>query len=269
LHATLAGHGWDASFENFTGAEYAAVEDKDGASTYFNNEQWCSQTERDRLVDLPFANVVATRPGPGDARVVLMAHYDSKLHANQDEDRANQTEPVLGANDGASGVGVLLEVARVLGARDAPVTVTILLTDGEDGFDDCHPLAGSVWHVDAMTVEQRGEIAAVLLLDMVGNPDDAFTLAGNAPTLQDRVAAAAEEVGLDAVAQAERAGQFWVTDDHSPFMAKDIPAVDVIPTAFAGTHYWHTTQDTPDLLSAEMMGQVAQMTLLFVDRSAP
>lgn len=263
LHDTLASHGWQASYQNFTGAEYAAIEDKNGAEFYFESSQYCNETDRQRLDTLPFSNVVASR-GSGDEVVVLMAHYDSKRFATDDPVPAKRDEPVLGANDGASGVGVLLEVARAWELDDLPFETRIFFTDGEDGFEDCHPLAGSVYYVDRLSQEERDRIRGVLLLDMVGNQTERFNLHGDS-TLRAAWHAAAAEERVEQYESGNTDNQ-GVVDDHSPFLEKGIAALDVIPSAFSVTDYWHTTHDVPAKLHPEFLGETGRVVNEFLVR---
>lgn len=258
LHDTLAAHGWNATYQNFTGADYQAIDDKDGASPYVDN---CDSASKDRVPELPFSNVIASR-GTGDAVVLLMAHYDSKRFATEDPDPENHDEPVLGANDGASGVGVLLEVARAWALDDAPFETRIFFTDGEDGFEDCHPLAGSVYYADRLDPSELDRIRALLLLDMVGNKTETFMLSHNDQALADRFRSVAEAVGVAQYADARNGD---VTDDHSPFMAKDVPSVDVIPSGFVQTDYWHTTHDVPAKLHPDFMGDTGRVVVAFLE----
>lgn len=258
LHDTLAAHGWNATYQNFTGADYQAIEDKDGAASWVNS---CSAAAKERVPDLPFSNVIASR-GSGTDVVLLLAHYDSKRFATEDPDPSKHHDPVLGANDGASGVGVLLEVARTWNLDDLPFETRIFFTDGEDGFEDCHPLAGSVYYADQLDAAERDRVRALLLLDMVGNQTETFMLSGNDDGLADRFRAVADELG---VAQYAEAGSGGVTDDHSPFMAKGVPSVDVIPSGFSQTDYWHTTHDLPAKLHPDFLGDTARVVVAFLE----
>jgi hypothetical protein len=153
LVAALQEAGFAARQQNFSGETYEALmqsKQNSAAYPYFSNSFYCDVPERARLRTLDFSNIVATGGNVGASNLFLfMAHWDSKRFAE------GSKEPVLGANDGAAGVGVLLELARVVAKRDTSWEIRILFTDGEDGFEDCHPLAGSMYYADRMSTAER------------------------------------------------------------------------------------------------------------------
>jgi len=253
LHDGLRAAGWDASYQNFTGADYDAL----GKGSVANFAQ-CHHTDPryERMAALPFSNVVADL-GSGTPVQILMAHYESKLNASQDPDPDNHSRPVIGANDGASGVGLLLEFARVAAAHPPTGTLRILLVDGEDGFEDCHPLAGSIYYARGLSTAQRSDIGGVHLLDMVGDRNAHFCFAYNEMDLFTRWKEAARNVSVPAVSGAAQCG---VYDDHTAFTDLGMPGIDLID--FAGNEfpsYWHTTGDTPDRLAASRLEEVGRV----------
>lgn len=168
-----------------------------------------------------------------------------------------------GANDGASGVAVLLEIGRLLAERppDLDAGVDLVFFDLEDlgSGDDGRPpsqkipyAAGSELFVQA-NPDYRPEWG--VLLDMVGHrdlvlPKEAYSVQ-SAPAVVRRVWGAASRVG--ATAFVDRVG--WpVEDDHLPFLRRGIPVANVVQTPFPPT--WHTTFDTPEHVSAESLQQV-------------
>lgn len=255
LDAALRAAGWTTRFENFTGLDYAVM-DKGSAAPWADD---CDETLRARRDGLEFSNVVAER-GTGRDLVYFLAHYDSKRAANADPTPENRSRPVLGANDGASGVGVLVEAARVL-VPPTNLTARILLVDGEDGFDDCHPLAGSLHHVLALDESERGRLRAAFLLDMVGDPAAVFCADTNEPSLRDRLTSAARRANEAALA---RPTTCRITDDHTPFVDHGLPALDLIDYRPGFPPYWHTTQDTPDRLAPAMLGSVGRVVVELV-----
>lgn len=253
--------GWAASSQNFTGSEYEAImqANREGSRyyVYYGSLEYCSAEERNRMAGLRFSNVIGTGGTPGASNLmILMAHWDSKRFIQGGED------PVLGANDGASGVGVLIELARVLSRVPHPWELRFLLTDGEDGFEDCHPLAGSTYYAENLGAADRQRLRGILLLDMVGDPGATFyrgcgedeVLAGRVWDIADR---------LD-VPQFRRDGTCpSILDDHIPFEERGMKAADVIHYPFPP--YWHTAGDTPDKLSAQFMGDVARVVQTLLD----
>ena len=254
LGDSLRQNGYQVRFQNFTGAQYETIllDKKSGAAYgYYSSSSFCDKDDLPRVRGLEFANVIGTGGTVGGPIFLLMAHWDSKRFADGTQ------EPVLGANDGAAGVGILLELSRVLQAEETDMEIRILLTDGEDGFEDCHPLAGSTYHANELTDDERERLTQgrILLLDMVGDPDVTFLRGcGTDTDLAERIWTTARE--LD-VPQFKDAGGCTVVDDHTPFEERGLRAVDVIAMPFPS--YWHTTKDTPDKLDSNMMGDVGRV----------
>lgn len=256
--------GWTVGFQNFTGSEYEAIlqANREGSRSYvyYGNEAYCSAEERNRLRGLRFSNVVGTGGTRGAASLmILMAHWDSKRYTQ------DGTGPVLGANDGASGVGVLLELARVLSRSTHPWEIRMLLTDGEDGFDDCHPLAGSTFYAEQLSAADQQRLRGILLLDMVGDSGATFYRGcGQDEALAARVWGIAERLDVPQFRQEGTCPA--ILDDHVPFEERGMRAVDVIHYPFPS--YWHTNGDTPDKLSAQFMGDVARVVMTLLEELA-
>lgn len=257
LEAALAREGWQPWIETFSGEAFERMEH--GAVESYLHPPRCTDDRLDRMRGLEFHNVLAER-GDGPDLLYLMAHYDAKREASQDRDPANRTLAVPAANDGASGVGVLLELSRLV-PTPANLTIRIFLTDGEDGFEDCHPLAGAIAHVQNLGDEDRARVVGVVLLDMVGDAQARFCLAGNDGDLRETFQAAAQAEGVASISQAPTC---TVHDDITPFVEAGMPSLDLIDfdrprTGFPP--YWHTRQDTPDKLSPAMLGDVGRVLL--------
>lgn len=262
LWDTMQVEGWTAQRQPFTGADYTPL-DKGQAQTYTDSPAYCSSDEEARLANLTFENFWAVHDEPGqDRRVLLGAHWESKRFASSDPDLSKREEPVLGANDGASGVGLLLQLMRHVSENDvhAPFDISVAFFDGEDGFEDCHPLAGSIYFVSRL---QTGDVDRMILLDMVGDPEARFIREGNSvqcdPSLVDLFHTLAPDHGLAENFPGTRTSS--IQDDHLPFLAADIPAVDIIDFGRGFPPYWHTTGDTLDKLSADMLGRVGDLVL--------
>ncbi|HUR25171.1 MAG TPA: M28 family peptidase [Candidatus Thermoplasmatota archaeon] len=271
--------GWTVAWQNFTGQDYMGL-DKGGVSVYADNAAFCRAADRARLPGLQFSNLVATRSGASGAdpdenatgrTLILGAHWESKRNASEESDPALRSRPVLGANDGASGVGVLLQLMHELAGKDLGYGVQVVLFDGEDGFEDCHPLAGSLWFVHRLqeqdsvagaSPEGQGPHRRMLLLDMVGDPDARFIRESHSvrcdPALVDLLHARAASHGLGDNFPGTRTG---VQDDHLPFIEAGIPAVDLIDYGRGFPPYWHTTHDTMENLTPGMLGNVASLVL--------
>jgi glutaminyl-peptide cyclotransferase len=199
---------------------------------------------------LTYRNIVA-RSGPsGDAPILLGAHYDTRPLA--DRDVLSPGEPVPGANDGASGVAVLLELARVLPKEAPGREIWIVFFDGEDGGG----MDGRPWIVGSTAFAETLEVSplAVVIVDMVGDTDLQLPMEANSdPALAAEIWDVAKDLGSPAFQDDVR---HRMTDDHLPFVGRGIPAVDIIDFDYP---YWHTTQDTIDKVSAQSLEQVGRV----------
>ncbi len=197
-------------------------------------------------------NLVASR-GLQDHYILLGAHYDTRIFADYDPNPILKEEPVPGANDGGSGVAVLLELARSL-PEQLPVPVQIVFFDAEDngGIEDWDWILGS----RAFVVHLENPPSAVIIVDMVGDVDLKIYKEYNSnQELNDQIWEHARLLGYENVFLPEY--KFSILDDHIPFLEAGIPAVDIIDLDYP---YWHTTQDTVDKVSAESL-QVVGDTL--------
>lgn len=175
--------------------------------------------------------------------------------ADRDPNPENRTQPAPGANDGASGVAVLLELARVL-PQETKQQIWLVFFDGEDNGN----LPGWDWVLGSRAfVESLGEKKpeAVVIVDMIGDADlDIYFERNSNEQLAAEIWAQAAELGY-----AERfiaQPKHRMLDDHTPFLQAGIPAVDIIDFDYP---YWHTTQDTVDKISAHSL-QAVGATLL-------
>lgn len=200
-------------------------------------------------------NVLARR-GSGPV-TIIGAHYDSRPQADRDNNPSRRMDPVPGANDGASGVAVLLELARVLQWDESRRAVWLYFFDAEDhgGID------GWSWAVGARhaarTLPQDVTVEAVIVVDMIGDRDQRIYYEGNSHAgLQEALWRVAQDLGYGNVFIPQI--KYTVIDDHLPFVERGIPAVDIIDFEYT---YWHTTADTPDKvspLSLERVGRVVE-----------
>jgi glutaminyl-peptide cyclotransferase len=189
---------------------------------------------------------------------LIGAHYDTRRLADNDPDPALRTEPVPGANDGASGVAVLLELARVLDKERLKNEVWLTFFDAEDNgrLDGWEFIVGSQEMVGRLTVKPE----MVVIADMIGDRDQQLYKEQNSnPELVARIWDIAARLGYDEVFLPT--AKWSMMDDHTPFLQKGIPAVDLIDFDYP---YWHTTQDTTDKVapdSLERVGRVLQVLL--------
>lgn len=214
---------------------------------------WEVEVQDAEMLGHPIQNLVAKR-GSGQPWIILGAHYDTRLYADQDLDPAAHELPVPGANDGASGVAVLLELSRVL-PQDFDGQIWLVFFDAEDNgsIEGWDWILGSRAFADALTSEPD----KVVVVDMIGDADLNIYLEANSDaTLAAEIWAQAatlghEEFFINTV-------KYSMLDDHSPFLGRDIPAVDIIDFDYP---YWHTRADTLDKISADSL-QVVGETLL-------
>ncbi len=215
-------------------------------------------TVKDGDRTLKLTNVVATfAPGKGDP-AMLAAHWDSRPRSDQDPHAEHQNTPTPGANDGASGVAVLLEVARALKAAPPPREVRLVLFDGEDWGDSPDTMFyGSREYV-------RRHRSALpkwgILLDMVGDrnlriPRESFS-STQARSLTDRVFATARRLGYGSVFVNQDGPQIY--DDHLPFIEAGVPFVDLIDFEY---DHWHTVHDVPAECSPKSLQAVGNVVL--------
>ena len=218
---------------------------------------WQSELQETQFAGQEIRNIIGTREDL-EARdktwIILGAHYDSRLVADRDPDPDKQTQPVPGANDGASGVAVLLELARVLPA-ELEKRVWLAFFDAEDNGR----IAGWDWILGSQAFVQalEGRPEAAVIVDMIGDADLNVYLEGNSdPALAAQVWETAEELGYGE--QIINTPKHSITDDHIPFLNAGIPAIDIIDFDYP---YWHTTGDTVDKVSPRSL-QVIGDTLL-------
>ena len=216
---------------------------------------WQVETQAAIRMDHEIKNIVASRSDePPD--LILAAHYDSRLFADQDPDPALRQESVPGANDGASGVALLLELSRVLPSDSVPVWLVFF--DAEDNGDipGWDWILGSRAFVDTLTEEP----SAVIILDMLGDVVlDIYFERNSDPLLSQEIWSQADRLGYgDYFIQEVK---YSILDDHIPFVEAGIPAVDIIDFDYP---YWHTTADTIDKVSMQSLQHVGETLLAWI-----
>jgi len=220
-------------------------------------------------------NVIGSFDPEKTQRVLLFAHWDSRPYADQDADPANYYKPIDGADDGASGVGVLLEIARQLGVKRPEIGVDIIFFDAEDygtpTFSDVYlpnswALGSQFWAKNPHVPNYRAEYG--ILLDMVGAKGATFykesTSVSYAGKYVEKVWTAARLLGYGKYFINASGGT--ITDDHTYVIeGRKIPCIDIINydkdnhTGFGA--YWHTLNDNMDIISKETLKAVGQTVL--------
>jgi Zn-dependent M28 family amino/carboxypeptidase len=216
---------------------------------------WTIESQTFEYRGKPIRNIIAKR-GQGNL-IIIGAHYDTRPRADQDP--MNPNEPIIGANDGASGVAVLLELARTL-----PLTINkeiwLAFFDAEDmgGIDGWPFSVGAEYVANSLKTKPQ----AVIVLDMIGDRDQQIYYEGNSnPDIQKAFFNTAAELGYRANFIPEI--KWHMTDDHTPFLARGYPAIDVIDFDYP---YWHTLQDTCDKISAESLERVGRTVQRWLTR---
>jgi Zn-dependent M28 family amino/carboxypeptidase len=195
------------------------------------------------------SNIYGAAGPEGGRWIILGAHYDTRPIADRDTTSPNL--PVLGANDGASGVAVLLELSRILIPSTLNVHVWLTFFDAEDsgGIDE------KLWAFGATKFAENLEAYpdAVVIVDMVGDSDLNLYFERNSdPVLSAEIWDVAQANGFPGFIPEEK---YTIIDDHLPFVRLGIPAIDIIDFDYP---YWHTTEDTFDKVSAESLEQVGR-----------
>ena len=226
---------------------------------------------------LKCTNIIASTKPDKKERILICAHWDSRPWADNDPDKANHHTPVMAANDGASGVAVMLEIARLLQANDSTnLGIDFICFDAEDygvprwgesSDQDSWALGAQYWSKNPHKTGYSARFG--ILLDMVGGQGAKFYQEGmsmaKAPSVVDKVWTAAEIVGYGSMFPREEGG--YITDDHGPINDNlGIPTIDIIPfypdceqSNFGPT--WHTLTDDMAHIDRNTLKAVGQTVI--------
>jgi Zn-dependent M28 family amino/carboxypeptidase len=232
IAGTLESFGWTVTFQEFTYQETECV------------------------------NIIAKWGGFDNASILLGAHYDTRPLATAEPNPEDRLRPVLGANDGASGTAVLMELSNIL-PEEIRSEVEIVLFDAEDsgGINGWNWIVGSTYYVDQLTAQRIEEINAMVLVDMVGDTNLRLPRESTSHnSLQDTIWSIAADAGFEDIFLDSNGVS--VLDDHTPFLDVGIPAVDIIQYPFPST--WHTLDDTPENCNSSSLEAVGTVLELFV-----
>jgi Zn-dependent M28 family amino/carboxypeptidase len=223
---------------------------------------WLTETQVFTYQNTPARNLVG-RWGNGKDVVILGAHYDTRRRADQDKQQPDQ--PVPGANDGASGAAVLLELARVLphSLNSDTQQVWLAFFDAEDngGLDGWGWIAGSRYFAAQLNITPT----AMVNVDMVGDAQQNIYLERNSnQQLAGEIWDVAACLGYSA--QFIRQPKWAMEDDHTPFLDRGWRAVDIIDFDYP---YWHTTADTPDKISPQSLERVGRTLQAWLQAATP
>jgi glutaminyl-peptide cyclotransferase len=219
--------------------------------------------------DVEMANIIVSWHPEKTRRVILCSHYDTRPIADQEPNRRRWHDPFVSANDGGSGVALLMEMANHMKDLDANVGVDFVLFDGEEYvFDpqDKYFLGSEEFARQYRKSKDKARYLAAVLLDMVGGKNAKFPMEQKsywkAPQLTQELWKTADELGCTAFRSTEFS-RFEVEDDHVPLNNAGIPAVDIID--FSYTH-WHRLTDVPENCSGDSLEQVARVLGVWVQR---
>jgi hypothetical protein len=218
--------------------------------------------------ELHLTNIIA-KFNPGNKnRIMICAHWDTRPRSEHSRDSTKRNLPILGANDGASGCGIILELAKVLSRNKVNIGVDLVLFDGED-YGKENDLDNYCLGSKYYSINIPGGIYPrfAVLLDMVGDREAVFMKeAGSvqyAPDIVDLVWNIAQQVNASAFIQKQGEG---IYDDHIPLNQAGIKTIDIIDEELVGAdtpderrNYWHTDKDTMENISPGTLQQVGDV----------
>jgi hypothetical protein len=203
--------------------------------------------DQEQKLTLQLTNVIASFYPEKKERILLCAHWDTRPFADHDPDSSLRSQPILGANDGASGVAILLEVARIVSEKEPQWGVDLIFFDGEDWGPESELdkfCLGSKYFA-----KNKGDYQPDLgiLFDMVADKDlqlykEAFSCT-YAPEAVDLIWAKAHSLGFSCFNDTI---MHFIYDDHLPLLEAGIPCINLIDYDYP---WYHTTSDTPDKCS--------------------
>lgn len=214
---------------------------------------WQVEIQSGQMLGHPLKNIIAKR-GTKNPWIILGAHFDSRQKADNDPIILNRSQPVPGANDGASGVAVLLEIARVL-PSNLSKQVWIVFFDLEDQGN----IPGWDWILGSrfFASNLQGTPDAVVIIDMIGDADlNIYYEANSTELLTQTIWNQAHSLGYrdQFIPQIKH----QILDDHIPFIQKGIAAIDIIDIDYP---YWHTVSDTLDKITPDSLRAIGDTLL--------
>jgi len=213
-------------------------------------------------------NLIAQFNLESEERLLLGAHWDTRSLSDEDPDEEKKLLPVLGANDGASGTAVLMELASIFSKNNPPIGIDIVFFDAEDVGINGKPYTfamGSEYFSKNLPIEKPN---FAIIVDMVGDkflkiPIERFSYQVN-PEMVKEIWGLANDLGLSAFEY--RIG-YEIYDDHVPLWENaQIPAIDIIDFDYPNLfyNYWHTQKDTPENCSPQSLYQVGTLLLNYI-----
>ncbi len=226
---------------------------------------WSVEEQRFDYRDIEGRNIIGRANVGAGPVIILGAHYDTRRVADQTPGATGQGLAPPGAVDGASGVAVLLEMARTLDLEQVPFEIWLAFFDLEDngsgGLPGWEWIVGSNYMAENLAVEPQ----AVVVVDMIGDADQQLYFDGNShPGLRATLWQIAGELGYSQWFIPEV--KYTMIDDHLPFAQRGITAVDIIDFDYP---YWHTVEDTADKASAESLQRVGRTLEYWLEQYLP
>ena len=218
--------------------------------------------------NLQLTNIIAKFNPQNKHRIIICAHWDTRPRAEEDKNVNLQDKPIPGANDGGSGVGILLELARLLKSNKIIYGIDLVLFDGEDYGKpnelENYSLGAKYF---AANLPQDYQPVFAVLMDMVGDRDADFPLEGNsslyAPEIQKMIWSLAGQIGADKFVDKKEES---IYDDHIALNQAGIQTVDIIDQDLIGANtsierrnYWHTQNDTMENIGKNTLKQVGNV----------
>ena len=232
--------------------------------TELQNSGWEVDTQEIAYQGHPIRNIIG-KYGNGEQLILIGAHYDTRAIADNDPIVENKTLPVPGANDGASGVAVLLELSRrlpkIIDQEEDSASkkqIWLVFFDAEDNGN----IPGWDWSLGSQAFVQELDVRpnAVIIIDMIGDEDLNICYEGNSnKELQASIWNKADMLGYEEYFDAERV--CYILDDHTAFLKSGIPSVDIIDIDYT---YWHTVDDTVDKVSTKSLKVVGETLLKWI-----
>ena len=221
-------------------------------------------------------NIIGVYNPDQEKRILLFAHWDTRPFADQDQDKTKRTHPILGANDGASGVGVLLEIARQISDSPVDIGIDIIFFDAEDWGQPSYErnqvpgewfcLGSQYWAKNPHTPHYRASFG--ILLDMVGASNASFYKEGYsieyASNITEKVWSLASRLGYCSFFTNKKGG--YITDDHVAInQFHRAPSINIIQTSEDSPHgfgnFWHTHNDNMDIIDKSTLKAVGQTVM--------
>lgn len=222
---------------------------------------------------LNLTNVIAKFNPEAKRRIILCAHWDTRPWADKDKDESKRDKPILGANDGGSGTGVLMEIASILKENPVDYGVDIILFDGEDYGKEAdldNFCIGSKYF--GATKDPSYQPVFAILLDLIGDIDAKYPYdpesVNKAPEVVQMVWGIAREIGASRFVTSTGAP---IYDDHVALNQHGIKAINIIDSDIVGAdseierkNYWHTHNDTMENISKDALQQVGDVLVKMI-----